>query len=98
MKAKAQIGRLQPLVSDCDQCSTLAAEIEDLRGRREALRAFFAGVKADLLQSRLESLQLALSRLVERIAALKEAERGERQQRDDIKRAIAENGGDCIEN
>lgn len=98
LKAKAQIGRLQPLVSDCDQYSTLAAEIEDLRGRREALRAFFAGVKADLLQSQLESLQLALSRLAERIAALKEAERGERQQRDDIKRAIAENGGDRIEN
>lgn len=98
LKAKAQIGRLQPLVSDCDQYSSLAADIEELRGRRETLRVFFAGVKADLLQRRLESLKLELSRLAERIAALKEVERGERQQRDDIKRAIAENGGDRIEN
>ncbi len=98
LKAKAQIGRLQPLVEDCDQYAALAAEIEELRGRREALRAFFAGVKAELLQGRLESLKLELGRLAERIASLKDTERGERQQRDDIKRAIAENGGDRIEN
>jgi uncharacterized protein YPO0396 len=98
LKAKAQIGRLQPLVEDCDQYAALAAEIEDLRGRREALRSFFAAVKAELLQLRLESLKLELGRLAERVASLKDAERGERQQRDDIKRAIAENGGDRIEN
>jgi uncharacterized protein YPO0396 len=98
LKAKAQIERLQPLVSDCDQYSSLAAEIEELRGRREALRAFFARMKAELLQGRLESLKLDLSRLAERVASLKDAERAERQQRDDIKRAIAENGGDRIEN
>jgi uncharacterized protein YPO0396 len=98
LKAKAQIGRLQPLVEDCDQYAALAAEIEELRGRREALRAFFAGVKAALLQGRVENLKLELGRLAERIASLKDAERSERQQRDDIKRAIAENGGDRIEN
>jgi uncharacterized protein YPO0396 len=98
LKAKAQIGRLQPLVEDCDQYAALAAEIEELRGRREALRPFFARVKAELLQGRLESLTLELGRLAGRIASLKDAERGERQQRDDIKHAIAENGGDRIEN
>jgi uncharacterized protein YPO0396 len=98
LKAKAQIGRLQPLVEDCDQYAALAAEIEGLRGRREALRSFFAAVKAELLRGRLESLKLELGRLVERIASLKDAERGERQQRDDIKRAIVDNGGDRIEN
>jgi uncharacterized protein YPO0396 len=98
LKAKAQIGRLQPLVEDCDQYAALAAEIEGLRGRREALRSFFAAVKAELLRGRLESLKLELGRLAERIASLKDAERGERQQRDDIKRAIVDNGGDRIEN
>ena len=97
LKAKAQIGRLQPLVEDCDQHASLAAEIEELRGRRESLRAFFAGVKADLLKKRLENLKLESSRLADRIEALKETERSERRQRDDIKRAIAENGGDRIE-
>ena len=97
LKAKAQIGRLQPLVEDCDQYAALAAEIEELRGRREALRSFFAGAKAALLQERLESLKLDLGRLAERITSLEAAERGQRQQRDDIKRAIADNGGDRIE-
>lgn len=98
LKAKAQIGRLQPLVADCDQYAALAAEIEELRARREALRSFFATVKAELLRGRLESLKLELGRLAERIASLKDAERSERQQRDDIKRAIVDNGGDRIEN
>lgn len=97
LRAKAQIGRLRPLVDDCGQHAVLSAEIEELRGRREALRAFFAGVKANLLQKRLESLTLHLERLVERITSLKATELSERQQRDDIKRAIAENGGDRIE-
>jgi uncharacterized protein YPO0396 len=98
LKAKAQIGRLQPLVEDCDQYAALTAEIEELRGRREALRPFFAAVKVELLRGRLESLNSELGRLAERIASLEDAERGQRQQRDDIKRAIAENGGDRIEN
>lgn len=97
LRAKVQIERLRPLVDDCDQHGMLTAEIEELRGSREALRAFFAGVKANLLRKRLESLTLHLDRLVERITSLKATEFSERQQRDDIKRAIAENGGDRIE-
>jgi uncharacterized protein YPO0396 len=97
LRAKVQIERLRPLVDDCDQHAALSAEIEELRGRREALRAFFAGVKANLLRKRLESLTLQLDRLVERITSLKATELSERQQRDDIKRAVAENGGDRIE-
>lgn len=98
LKAKAQIERLQPLVKDCDQYVALTAEVEEIRRRREALRAFFAGVKADLLERRLENLKLELAQLTERIASLSETERNERHQRDDIKRAITENGGDRIEN
>jgi uncharacterized protein YPO0396 len=98
LKAKAQIGRLQPLVEDCDQYVALADEIEDMRGCREALRPFFAGLKAELLEKRLEALRLDLARLAVRIASLTETGRNERDQRDDIKRAISKNGGDRIEN
>src|SRR5499427_139062 len=98
LKAKAQIERLSPLIADCDHHTALMEEASALRGCRDALRAFFAGVKAGLLERRCESLQLDLDRLGQRIAVLDDRESGERNQRDEIKRAIAENGGDRIEN
>src|SRR5260370_36605880 len=98
VKAKAQIERRAPLVADCDQHAVFSAEMTAMRSCREALRAFFAGLKADLLEKRLEGLNDELARLVTRIDSLKDKEREQRSQRDDIKRAIAENGGDRIEN
>jgi uncharacterized protein YPO0396 len=98
LKAKAQIARLAPLIADCDQHAALMEEVNTMRGCRDALRAFFAGVKAGLLERRCESLALDLDRLGQRIAALDDKESGQRNQRDEIKRAIAENGGDRIEN
>src|SRR5712672_2475910 len=98
LKAKAQIARLTPLIADCDQHAALMEEAIALRGCREALRAFFAGMKGGLLERRCESLGLELNRLSERIAGLDDKESSQRHQRDEIKRAIAENGGDRIEN
>jgi len=98
LKAKAQIARLSPLIADCDQHAALMDEAIALRGCRDALRVFFAGIKAGLLERRCESLGLDLSRLSERVTALDDKESGQRNQRDEIKRAIAENGGDRIEN
>ena len=97
LTAKTQIERLQPLVADCDLYAGLADEIEDLRGCRESLRAFFASVKAGLLGEHLQVLELDAGRVAQRIGALRETEQSQRRQRDDIKRAIAENGGDRIE-
>jgi uncharacterized protein YPO0396 len=97
LRAKAQIERLEPLVADCDQHGTLIGEIETLRGCREALRSFFAGLKGALLERRLETLRSDLAQLAERIAPLNDRIKDQRNQRDEIKRAIAENGGDRIE-
>ncbi len=97
LKAKAQIGRLTPLVADCDQHAALSADVETMRGCRDALRTFFAGLKADLLEKRLEGLNNELARLAGRIGSLQGNESEQRSQRDDIKRAIAENWGDRIE-
>src|SRR6266511_21008 len=77
--------------------SALLAEVETMRGCRDALRAFFAGLKADLLEKRLNGLSNELARLASRIGSLQSKESEQRSQRDDIKRAIAENGGDRIE-
>src|SRR6266478_3245171 len=98
LKAKAQIVRLTPLIADCDQHAALMEEAIAMRGCREALRAFFAGMKGGLLERRCESLGLELNRLSERIVGLDDKESSQRHQRDEIKRAIAENGGDRIEN
>src|SRR5499427_3457421 len=72
LTAKTQIERLQPLVADCDLYAGLADEIEDLRGCREALRAFFASVKAGLLGEHLQVLELDAGRVAQRIGALRE--------------------------
>src|SRR5262249_49683358 len=98
LKAKAQIERLSPLIADCDHHTALMEEAIAMRGCRDALRAFFAGVKAGLLERRCESLAIDLERLGQRIAVLEDKDTGQRQQRDEVKRAIAENGGDRIEN
>lgn len=97
LKAKEQIERLAPLVSDCAQHDELAGSVDVLRDCRNALAAYFAGAKADLLAERLEKLEEDRARLEERIRALEQTRDHECSRRDDIKRAIAENGGDRIE-
>ena len=98
LKAKAQVELLAPLVADCERHAVLLAEVESLRSCREALRPWFAHRKATLLERRLESLSAELSRVEERLCSL--AERHARCQfdRDEMKRAIAANGGDRIAN
>jgi uncharacterized protein YPO0396 len=97
LKAKAQIYRLGPLITDCDQHAALTTEVELLRRCREALHPFFAGQKMELLEKRLENIASELSAVTERIKQLTDKEAGERLQRDDIKRSIADNGGDRVE-
>jgi uncharacterized protein YPO0396 len=97
LKAKAQIARLTPLIADCDQHQSLMEEVLAMRGCREALRAFFAGTKAGLLEKRRDGLNLDLDRVGQRLAGLDEKAAGQDHQRDEIKTAIAKNGGDRIE-
>ena len=97
LKAKMQIERLTPLTADCAQHDELAEAVDLLRAGRDALAGYFAGLKAGLLAERLEKLEAELASLAERIRGLEHKRDHERGQRDDITRAIAENGGDRIE-
>jgi uncharacterized protein YPO0396 len=97
LKARAQIESLGPLVADCDQHAVLVTEVETLRRCRDALRGYFAGLKAGLLETRLTSLETELSKLDSWIAALKSQEQDQRARRDAIMQAIAANGGDQID-
>ena len=96
VKARAQIERLAPIVADCDAHAEVAAQVEELRASREALRAFFAGHKIALLDKRIAGLATDIARLDERIAALRETRRAQDAERDALKQAILENGGDRI--
>jgi len=97
LKAKDQIARLEPLVADGDKHRELSAQVEGLRCCREALRPWFASLKSELLRRRLDHLDSESARLGGQIASLTEKRSGQQAQRDAIKQAIAENGGDRIE-
>jgi uncharacterized protein YPO0396 len=94
--ARIRGGALSLIVADCDAHAEVAAQVQELRASREALRAFFAGHKIALLDKRIASLAADIARLDERIAALRETRRGQDAERDALKQAILENGGDRI--
>lgn len=96
LKARGQIERLVPIVADCDGHAALVAQVEDLKASREALRAFFADHKVALLDKRISGLALDIAKLGERIVALKGLRRGQDAERDGLKQAILENGGDRV--
>ncbi len=97
LKAKAQVERLTPLVSDCDRHTELCAEADVLRACRNALKTYFAGMKLDLLQRRLQHLSEEHARMHAQVEKLDENKRNAQAQDRELRRAIAENGGNRIE-
>ncbi len=97
LKAKFQVGFLGPMVEDCDQRAALAAEVEQLRARRDALRPWFTWKKKALLEKRLGDLDAQLEKLAHRIGSFEETRSRRRGERDGLRQAIAEQGGDRIE-
>jgi uncharacterized protein YPO0396 len=97
LKAKAQIARLAPIVADGSEHGKVTAEAQSLRDCRSALHAYFAKHKALLLDKRLAHLDVELARLEARLAQHREERRSQQGERDELKRSIAEHGGDRIE-
>ncbi|MGB5671632.1 MAG: ATP-binding protein [Sedimenticolaceae bacterium] len=97
LKAKRQVELLTPLVADCDRYAALSASSEALRACREALRPYFAGLKLELLQRRLDYLQgewLRQNSRVEMLTAQRDAQRADAAE---LRQSIADNGGDRLE-
>ena len=97
LTAKRQVNLLTPLVADCAGHAELTDSIERLRECRDALRSYFASLKLALLKERLDRLDgewTGQNARVDRLTARRDVERAEVG---DIRRAIAENGGDRIE-
>jgi uncharacterized protein YPO0396 len=97
LKAKDQVEMLEPLVADCNRYGELEQSGKHLRACREALRPWFAGLKLELLDQRLGKLEEELKRHNARIERLVEERRLLQGRERELRRSIAENGGDRIE-
>ena len=97
LKAQAQVKLLVPLVADGERHEALAAQVERLRAAREALQSYFAGLKAELLDRRLEHLADELARHASQIERLSQQQAEQHVQMRELRSAIAQSGGDRIE-
>lgn len=97
LKAKDQIGRLRPLTARLDEYALLAERSERNKLCRSGLEPYFAGLKSGLLEERIRSLDESREKKQAADASLEEELRRREQERDDLKRAIYENGGDRLE-
>jgi len=97
LKARDQIEALTPIVADADDHAERSDRADRLRGCREALTAWFASIKIELLERRLADLEREQASLHDRVDQLKRDRSDQRRQRDDLRRAIADNGGDRLE-
>jgi len=96
LHAKAQVAVLEPLMADCARHAAVTEHVAELRNFRDHLRVYFAQLKRELLGKRLALLDESLVRLAARIAAQEEKRLRLGEERDDLNRAIAENGGDRL--
>ena len=97
LKAKRQVDLLTPLVDDGARHQALVAEIQGWRDARDQLRPYFARLKGELLDRRLDLLAQDAARLdaqIERLDVQRETERIEVAR---LERALRDNGGDRLE-
>ncbi len=97
LKAKRQADMLEPLVADCERHQEMTQTAEHLRACRDALRPWFASLKLELLDKRLAALNEELTRHQVAVERLEEKRRDQQGQERELRRTIAENGGDRIE-
>lgn len=97
LKAKRQVQMLEPLVADWERHGELAKNADELRGCRDALGPWFAGLKRDLLQARLATLEEELARHRVAVERLEGRRRNQQAQERELRADIAANGGDRIE-
>ncbi len=97
LKAKRQVEMLTPLIADCERHTALGKEIDELRQSRDALRSYFAGLKLALLDKRIAGLQDDWEKQDVQVKRLENRRDGLRIQIDELKSAVAENGGDRLD-
>ena len=97
LKAKRQLELLGPLVDDGRRHAALVTAIRGWREGRDALRAYFARLKGELLDRRLELLHEEATRVDARIERLDNERDAQRTEVSRLERALRDNGGDRLE-
>ncbi|WP_432742294.1 ATP-binding protein [Methylobacter sp. G7] len=97
LKTKRQVELLTPLVTDCEHHSSLAAQVEELRTCREALRPYFANLKLVFLEKRIAGLADEWRKQDAHVKRLEQFRDAQRIEVDELKHSIVDNGGDRLE-
>ena len=97
LTAKDQINRLRPLAESLAAHSAAVEERDSLRSARDGLSVFFADRKLKLLEKRIAGLNHEIERGTARRSTAEADLAGKQAERDQLKQAIAENGGDRLE-
>ena len=97
LKARRQITLLEPIVSELDQHAKLSDRVVDLRQSRDALKPWFADMKLGLISKRLTKLEAESTKNQQEQQRLTGKQHTLRAQCDDLRRNIADNGGDRLD-
>lgn len=97
LKAKEQIRQLSPLVENYEEYQNIFEKNEQLRSYREGLHSYFSSLKAKLLEKRLQDFSVRYKRLQYNLEEAGKKKNDLAGKRDTLKKAIAENGGDRLE-
>jgi uncharacterized protein YPO0396 len=96
IKAKEQIRQLSPLAGNYAEHQQVSEKNEHLRSCRDALHGYFASLKAELLKTRLQKHSEEKKWLESKIGETEKKKIEQAGERDSLKKAIAENGGDRL--
>ena len=97
LKAKTQIERLKPISADLDKYDEFTIQRELFRQWRDHLNSYFAYLKAELLNEKISDLTLKYQKLNSKIESVKELLAYKQAEREQLRQALAQNGGDRIE-
>lgn len=97
LKAQRQVELLTPLIADGHRHAELSQQALALRDCRESLRPYFAALKRDLLDRRLELIAGEWERANAQVSRLDALRAEQIRQVDELRQAISENGGDRLE-
>lgn len=97
LKAKDQVRRLTPIVSDCDHYDAISTKVADERACRDALKAWYATQRVDLLAAGVAACNDEVAALDVEVNRSVEEKRQLNEQRDALKQDIARNGGERME-
>lgn len=93
LKAKRQIERLTPLAADGERYRALVVEIWELRACREALAAWFAALKVQLLSADIDRAELEMEKTVSRLVSVQEELLQLRRREGELLTGIDDSGG-----